>query len=134
MMSSKHLTLEIADMAPHVYQTVQDAVLELAERRLHKGGKKDYDLMAALYFNDMLQVLKETYRVIMPGGHFCLVLGDSAPYGVHIPTDDLIGKLGLGLGFTTYDYFQLRERGGKWKDNPQRHNIPLREGVVILTK
>lgn len=125
---------EIKEFSPQVYDFLQEAVLELAQRRLQKGGKKDYDLMVALYFNDLVPVLKETYRVLEPGGHFCLVLGDSAPYGVHIQTDQIIGKLGLGLGFSDFKYEELRQRGGKWKENPQRHNIPLREGVVILTK
>lgn len=128
------LTREIDAIAPNVYKTVQSAVLRLAEERTQKGGKKDYDLMTALYFNDILRVMWETYRVLRAGGHFCLVLGDSAPYGIHIATDELIGQLGLGIGFQHFDYHILRQRGGKWKANPQRHNVPLREGIVILTK
>jgi hypothetical protein len=42
---------EIRNLAPDVYQTVQAAVLELSRLRRTKGGKKDYDLMVALYFN-----------------------------------------------------------------------------------
>lgn len=128
------LNPEIGQLSPDLYQTIQTSVLELAKLRTQKGGKKDYDLMTALYFNDMLSVMKETYRVLKAGGRFCLVLGDSAPYGVHIPTDELIGQLGLGLGFGKVEYHQLRQRGGKWKDNPQRHDVPLREGIVILTR
>jgi DNA modification methylase len=128
------LTQEIAQISPEIYRTLQQSILQLAEIRTSKGGKKDYDLMVALYFNDMLRVLQETYRVLDNGGHACLVLGDSAPYGVHIETDRLIGKLALGIGFSSFDYHELRQRGGKWKDNPQRHRVPLREGVVILTK
>jgi hypothetical protein len=81
-----------------------------------------------------LAVLKETHRVLMPGGHFCLVLGDSAPYGVHVATDTLIGELAVAVGFRHFDYYELRGRGEKWKENPQRHNVPLREGIVILKK
>jgi DNA modification methylase len=128
------LNPEIRQLSPDLYQTIQTSVMELAKLRTQKGGKKDYDLMTALYFNDMLSVMKETYRVLKAGGRFCLVLGDSAPYGVHIPTEELIGQLGLGLGFGKVEYNQLRQRGGKWKDNPQRHDVPLREGIVILTR
>ncbi|NLX09525.1 MAG: site-specific DNA-methyltransferase, partial [Chloroflexi bacterium] len=74
------LNEEIQDLAPEVYLTVQKAVLELAKVRLQKGGKKDYDLMTALYFNGIFQTLKETYRLLKHDAHFCLVLGDSAPY------------------------------------------------------
>ncbi len=128
------LSPQIRDIAPRVYDTVQAAVLKLAELRLKKGGKKDYDLMVALYFSDIVPVLREVFRVLQPGARFCLVLGDSAPYGVHIPTDDLIGELGLGMGFSRYEYHALRKRGDKWKANPQRHSVKLREGIVILTK
>lgn len=128
------LNKKIEAVSPQIYHKLQNAVLELSKRRLQKGGKKDYDLMVALYFNDILQVLQETHRVLKRGGHFCLVLGDSAPYGVHIKTDEVIGQLGLGVGFSRYDYHELRHRGDKWRENPQRHRVPLREGIVILTK
>jgi ubiquinone/menaquinone biosynthesis C-methylase UbiE len=90
--------------------------------------------MVALYFNDIVKVIRETYRVLRPKGKFCLVIGDSAPYGVHIQTEELIGKLGLAIGFKDYEYQEFRTRGGKWKANPQRHSVKLREGLVILTK
>jgi DNA modification methylase len=128
------LSTEIEQLSPNVYRTLQDAILRLADLRPQKGGKKDYDLMVALYFNGILKVVQETFRVLMQGGHFCLVLGDSAPYGVHIETENMIGELGLSLGFRQYDYHELRKRGDKWRNNPQRHNVKLREGIVILTK
>ena len=97
---------------------------------------KDYDIMVAQYFNDIYDVLRETYRVLKPGAHFLLVLGDSAPYGVHVPTGMYIAEIarGKGIGFSSYQIEELRKRGGKWKDNPQRHKVPLREGLVILKK
>ncbi len=128
------LDTAIRDVDPAVYQIIQDAVIQLGRVRLTKGGKKDYDLMVALYFNDILAVLGEAKRVIHPGGSFYLVLGDSAPYGIHVPTDELIGRLGTALGFQDFKYYVFRTRGDKWKNNPQRHNIALREGVVILNR
>lgn len=128
------LDQRIKELAPKTHDFLQASINELAAKRLTKGGKKDYDFMVALYFNDILNVLTETYRVLQLGGHFCLMLGDSAPYGVHISTEKVIGELALGLGFNNYQYHQLRTRGEKWKDNPQRHDVALREGVVVLTK
>lgn len=125
---------EIRTLAPTLYAALQAAVGELSARRLNKGGKKDYDLMVALYFNDLLLVLKETYRMLAANARFYLVLGDSAPYGVHIPTEQWIGELGLALGFRQMEYREFRQRGGKWKANPQRHTVTLREGLLILTK
>jgi DNA modification methylase len=128
------LNEELKLISQPAYQKIQDAALQLSELRKQKGGKKDYDLMVALYFNDMLRVLQETHRLLKPSGKLCLVLGDSAPYGVHVPTDELIGQIGVGLGFAGCEYRELRSRGGKWKENPQRHTVKLREGIVTLTK
>lgn len=128
------LSDDIRAVDNELYTLIQTRVEKLAQLRRTKGGKKDYDMMTALYFNSLLRIVQETYRMLSPEAHFLLVLGDSAPYGVHIPTDDFIGKMGLGIGFRSYNYHELRKRGDKWKDNPQRHRVPLREGIVILQK
>ena len=90
--------------------------------------------MAVGYFNDIYKIIKDNFRVLKPNSKALYILGDSAPYGVHIPTDVLIGKIGVAIGFKDYQIQILRERGGKWKNNPQRHNIMLQESVVILQK
>jgi len=113
---------------------VRDSMNELAIRRKTKGGKKSYDLLVSGYFNDIYRVIKDVYRVLKPNTKAIFVLGDSAPYGVHIPTDELIGKIALGVGFSNYSTEVLRIRGGKWKQNPQRHSVKLRESIVILEK
>jgi len=119
---------------PEVAEFIMTAVDELAVRRLQKGGKKSYDLMVAGYFNDIHQIVRDVYRVLKPNTKALFVLGDSAPYGVHIPTDKLIGQIGLGVGFSDYKTEMLRTRGDKWKKNPQRHSVSLKESIVILSK
>ena len=84
------------------------------------------------YFPEL--VIKEVYRVLKPGSSALFVLGDSAPYGVHIPTDRLIGEIGCSIGFKSYSLEVLRKRGDKWKANPQRHGVSLQESIVILKK
>lgn len=128
------LSTEIKDLDFETYNTIQSVIFQLAEKRLTKGGKKDYDLMVALYFNGILSIIQETFRILKPGAKFFLILGDSAPYGVHIPTEKVIGRLGKAVGFHESNYIEFRKRGGKWKENPQRHNVQLREGALILTK
>lgn len=119
---------------PAVAGFVQDASSALGELRKVKGGKKSYDLMVTGYFNDMYNILHETYRVMKPNTQALFVLGDSAPYGVHVPTDELIGQIGCAVGFRGYEIEILRKRGDKWKANPQRHMVPLRESIVMLKK
>ncbi|MFN4253580.1 MAG: hypothetical protein ACK4Q5_01060, partial [Saprospiraceae bacterium] len=119
---------------PEVHQFLAEAVQQLGVLRNQKGGKKSYDLMTVGYFNDMYRILKDNFRVLRRGSKALYILGDSAPYGVHIPTDELIGKIGLAVGFRDYHIQNLRDRGGKWEKNPQRHSVMLRETVVTLTK
>lgn len=116
------------------YNFLSSVVQKLSELRLTKGGKKSYDLLTIGYFNDLYLILKDNFRVLQPNSTAKYILGDSAPYGVHIPTDELIGKIGCNIGFNRYEIEELRTRGGKWKDNPQRHNIALRETIVTLYK
>jgi hypothetical protein len=119
---------------PEVYDFLAEAIKKLGVLRLTKGGKKSYDLLVGGYFNDMYQTLSDTFRVLKAGKRAVFVLGDSAPYGVHIPTDDFIGKIGIGVGYSDYKIDVLRYRGTKWRNNPQRHNVGLKESVVTLIK
>lgn len=131
---NKAMSAGLHSTVPNIARELQNKVSQLVKLRMVKGGKKSYDMMVAGYFNDMLPVLQETYRVLKPGTAFVLILGDSAPYGVHIPTDVYLGEIGLGVGFERYEIEDLRTRGGKWKNNPQRHTVELKESILTLFK
>jgi len=124
----------LKDINYNVAVDLQEKVSKLEIIRREKGGKKSYDIMVGQYFNDMTESLLDTYRVMKEGAKYLLILGDSAPYGVHIPTETYIGEIGLGIGFKEYHIRELRKRGDKWKGNPQRHHVPLRESILILEK
>ena len=124
----------IKTTCPSIHTELMNAVYQLSELRTVKRGKKSYDLMVAGYFEDMLKVLRETYALLKRGSRFVLVLGDSAPYGIHIRTDEIVGRLGVAIGFSDYTVEVLRSRGGKWAGNTQRHKVPLRESIVTITK
>lgn len=128
------ITQEVRDASPKVYRQLVDSVAKLQVLRTQKGGKKSYDILVAGYFNDMVQVLKQVYRALKAKADFIVVLGDSAPYGVHVPTELYLGELGKGIGFSSCRIEPLRTRGGKWAKNPQRHNVPLRESILTLSK
>ena len=128
------LSSDIADTCPEVCDFLATSVGRLRELRLTKGGKKSYDHLVSGYFNDMYRVVSDVFRVLKQGRKAVFVLGDSAPYGVHIPTDELIGKIGVAIGFSGYSIDVLRNRGDKWKANPMRHSVKLRESIVTLTK
>ena len=124
----------VREVSPALHAELMDIIRRLSELRLVKGGKKAYDLMVAGYFEDMLKVVQGAYAVLKTGCPFILVLGDSAPYGVHVRTDEVIGELATAVGFSGYEVEVIRERGGKWAGNTQRHKVPLRESIVTITK
>lgn len=91
-------------------------------------------MLVSGYFNDMYNVLSDCYRVLKKGKSAVLVLGDSAPYGVHVQTERLLGEIGVGIGFRDFQIQQLRTRGDKWSANPQRHHVALQETILTLRK
>lgn len=125
---------DFKNRCPQSANFVQSAADELSQLRKVKGGKKSYDLMVIGYFNDMYEIIKDVFRVSKNNTKTLFILGDSAPYGIHIPTDKLIGEIGRCVGFDNYTIEILRARGDKWKANPQRHHVSLRESIVILEK
>ena len=120
--------------APAIAAFLEEAAARLALLRREKSGKKSYDHMVIGYFNDIFRVLVDLHRVLKPGNAAVFILGDSAPYGVHIPTDEITGKLALAAGFRGYDITLLRARGDKWRNNPQRHSVKLRESMLAMLK
>ncbi|MYD03376.1 MAG: site-specific DNA-methyltransferase [Acidimicrobiia bacterium] len=124
----------VQSLDPKVHRELSEAVERLAELRNQKSGKKSYDLMTAGYFEDIARVVIQAFSVLKPGCPFILVLGDSAPYGVHIPTDEIIGRLAIGTGFADYSVEVIRTRGDKWAGNSQRHKVPLRESIVTVIR
>ena len=125
---------QIRQVDSEIHRELSDIISKLGEMRAVKSGKKTYDYVVAGYFEDMLQVLQGGLSVLKQGGHFVLVLGDSAPYSVHIPTEEIVGRLAVAVGFSSYEIEQLRTRGGKWGHNTQRHKVPLKESILTIEK
>lgn len=97
-----------------------------------RKGKKSFHILMMHYFEDMYYVLKEMRRVLAEGAEAYLILGDSAPYGIYVPTSQILGDIALSVGFTEYSIHKIRSRGDKWKTLKNRHNIALSENILIL--
>jgi DNA modification methylase len=102
----------------------------LEQIRLTKSGKKTYHTMVAAYFADLAQVFRALRPVCKPGSRLCFVIGDSAPYGIYVPTHDWLGKLAVSAGFHGYGFDKLRDRNIKWKN--RKHRVPLQEGRLWI--
>jgi DNA modification methylase len=105
---------------------------EIITNRKNRSGNKSFEIMMFLYFQDMYYVIKEIKRVLKKGGKTFMVLGDSAPYGVFIPTTDLLGEIAKNVGFDSYEKINIRMRGTKWKTLKHRHSMELAENILIL--
>lgn len=97
-----------------------------------RGGKKSFDILMLLYFEDMYKVLKEVRRVLKKGKRAYLMVGDSAPYGEYIHTTDILGRIAVSIGFKNYQITEVRKRGNKWNSLKYRHNKTLGESMLIL--
>ena len=117
----------LADLAQTPIQgPAEQACRALAKVRLTHGGKKQYHLMVAAYFGDMLHVWTSLRRVCKDGASVCFVIGDSAPYGVYVPVHEWLEELALYVGFRECRFEKIRDRNVKWKN--RKHRVPLCEG------
>jgi len=107
------------------------AVFEsLDSTRREKAGNKAYHLMIAGYFYDSAHIFQALRRVCAPGSRMCYVVGDSAPYGIHVPVEEWLGRLALASGFHAWNFEQARTRNEKWKN--RKHRVPLKEGRLWI--
>jgi len=97
-----------------------------------RSGKKSFDILTLLYFRDMFEVLKEIRRVVSRKNNAYLILGDSAPYGVLVPTTEILGRISQNVGFNSYNIQKIRTRGTKWKSLKHRHSLELSENVLVI--
>lgn len=99
---------------------------DLSEVRQHHGGKKAYHHMVVAYVHDLAQTWRALRRAAAPGATVCFVVGDSAPYGVHVPVERWLGELAVAEGFESWSFEKVRDRNVRWKN--RKHDVPLHEG------
>lgn len=108
-----------------------ESVCERLEKERHAhGGKKNYHTMIVAYFLDMAKVWKRLREVCDNGSSVCFVIGDSAPYGIHVPVDKWMGQLAVASEFKSFIFQKTRDRNMKWKN--RKHRVPLHEGHLIV--
>lgn len=105
---------------------IADVTRQLDLVRHTKGGKKTYHTMIAAYFYDLAKIWRNIRENMDNGSKVCFVIGDSAPYGVHVPAEKWLGELALAAGFSSWTFEKIRDRNVKWKN--RTHTVPLHEG------
>ncbi len=117
--------LASAELAP-IREEIQAVCGRLEQERHSHGGKKNYHTMIAAYFLDMARVWAQLRRVTAADARVCFVIGDSAPYGIHVPVERWLGQLALATGFRSWSFEKTRDRNVMWKN--RKHRVPLHEG------
>ena len=87
---------------------------DLAHKRTVRAGKKEYDLLIYPYFAQMTRVLRETLCRLRITGEVHMVIADSAFYGIHVNTPQLLAVTMSELGYRSVKCTKLRERGQRW--------------------
>ncbi|MFX0204109.1 MAG: DNA methyltransferase [Candidatus Hodarchaeota archaeon] len=70
---------------------------EILERIYEVDQKRAYVVWK--FFLDMKENLKQAFDLILPGGHYLIVIGDSVIRGNRIPTSRMLSDLGSDVGF-----------------------------------
>ncbi len=81
------------------------------------------------YFSDMEKVLKESHRILKPGGFAVFVVGNSIMYDLHILVDVILGEIGERIGFEVEILTALKRTA-----KTQNTKIETRESAVVLKK
>jgi hypothetical protein len=121
--------LEAPEIAP-IRDELHATYRRLSHERKLRPGHKAYDAMIVAYFHDLARTWMTLQRVCEPGGQVLFIIGDSAPYAVHVPVERWLGELALGAGFRKWRFEKLRDRNIKWKN--RKHRVPLHEGLLTV--
>jgi methylase of polypeptide subunit release factors len=119
-----------ADAVAPIVNELTNVCRTLETVRLTKGGKKTYHTMVAAYFVDLARIMSRLRQLCKKGARLCFVIGDSAPYGVHVPVEKWLAQLALHAGFRSHTFEKLRDRNIKWKN--RKHRVPLLEGRLWI--
>ena len=139
--STQQATIPTADISwasltriPKLHRELRGLQVHLERERRIRAGAKAYDRLLPCYFADMLKVLGAAARWINSGGRLVWVIGDSAPYGIHLDTPRILARIGNEVGFKTRSLETIRSRGDRWPSNGSRHHVPLTESIMVLTR
>lgn len=95
-----------------------------------KGGRtKEYDQVVPAYFEAIGAVLRNLAANLEAESSALWLVGDSAPYGVHIDTPAIIGRLAEQVGLEFKEDILLRHRGQRWG---RTQKADLSERLVVL--
>lgn len=104
----------------------------LASRRKGDEAGRVFRMVSG-YFEDMAQVFGELMRVVRPGGHVAIVVGNQVFAGQPLPTDLILAEIAETVGFVTKSVWVARRKGVSTQQRLRLASVPeSRESILIL--
>jgi len=115
-------------------KTVGHAVADELIENVFSRDKHRARLMAN-YFDDMRTSFTELFRVIKPGGHFVIVVGNNRVFSYRIPNHQILADLAMQRGFEIKLMVvdEIKSRGLMTKRNTTADIIPA-EWIIVFEK
>ena len=107
---------------------------EIGERLTDPRAKYRIPKMLHGYFTDLYCCLREMARVLEPGGHAALVVGNVRYCGLSIEVDKFLSAIGEQAGLRPSEIRVARLRGNSAQQMGLYGREVARESVVIFTK
>jgi len=102
-----HVQIKRSFEATSSSPTLDATIAALNARRLDMWDANIPDMVRA-YFDDLIAILSELHRVIVPGGSVMMVVGDSRYAGVAVNVGTILVELARELGFELSDVSSMR--------------------------
>jgi hypothetical protein len=143
---------EYSDFARFRNASLRSHVNATFSKEIHNGNKdvalvsaalsgvtlwnKNIPDMVAGYFDDMTGVLRRTFEVLKTGGASVVVVANSSYQGLIVPTDLLLAKIAMNVGFKVEKIIKARTIRGSSQHMARQSNFIglMRESVIILRK
>jgi len=114
-----------------VHAELDAVVKSLADERITRAGKKEYDFLVYPYFSKLSDIFKEAYRCLAPGGTTHIMISDAALYGIHISAPQVLAELLESLGYVDCSCTLVRKRGHRWLLD-KRDGSPIGLGEYLV--
>jgi DNA modification methylase/DNA-binding Xre family transcriptional regulator len=111
---SKAVTAGINNVSKDIEKPLLfDFVEEYARQLDRLSPDRRIPAMIRSYFSDMDAVFSNLSNILKPGGRLYFDIGDSEYYGVHVPVDEIIGKIACNCGLALQQSLITRNRKSK---------------------
>jgi len=130
MIGTERMTYdEYGELKTVGHSVADELIVNVFSRDKHRAR------LMANYFNDMSVCFANLFRVIKPGGHFVIVVGNNRVFSYRVPNHQILADLAIQRGFEIKLMIvdEIKSRGLMTKRNTTADIIPA-EWIIIFEK